>query len=151
MMALQDRMRKAGFRRARWQCAEPRPESGWPALTQAETRVARLIGSGYTNKAASEALGISVNTTGTHLRSVFTKLGVVPGFSSPTSCTRRTRLSISEIVSPAARPDLAHVQPARRATPDRAHPAASPIHVVQPGQLPWCPDPSSCARREMRP
>jgi DNA-binding CsgD family transcriptional regulator len=76
MMTLQDRMRKAGFRRAQWQSAEPRPESGWPALTQAEMRVARLIGSGYTNKAASEALGISVNTTGTHLRSVFRKLGV---------------------------------------------------------------------------
>jgi DNA-binding CsgD family transcriptional regulator len=76
MRALQDRMRKAGFRRAQWQCAEPRPGSGWPSLTQAETRVARLIGSGYTNKAASEALGISVNTTGTHLRSVFAKLGV---------------------------------------------------------------------------
>ncbi len=76
MRALQDRMRKAGFRRAQWQCAGPRPESGWPSLTQAETRVARLIGSGYTNKAASEALGISVNTTGTHLRSVFAKLGV---------------------------------------------------------------------------
>ena len=76
MMTLQDRMRKAGFRRAQWQSAGPRPESGWAALTQAEIRVARLIGSGYTNKAASEVLGISVNTTGTHLRSVFTKLGV---------------------------------------------------------------------------
>ena len=76
MMTLQDRMRKAGFRRAQWQSAGPRPESGWAALTQAEIRVARLIGSGYTNKAASEALGISANTTGTHLRSVFTKLGV---------------------------------------------------------------------------
>jgi DNA-binding CsgD family transcriptional regulator len=76
MMTLQDGMRKAGFRRAQWQCAEPRPESGWQALTQAEARVARLIGSGCTNKAASEALGISVNTTGTHLRSVFAKLGV---------------------------------------------------------------------------
>jgi DNA-binding CsgD family transcriptional regulator len=76
MMTLQDRMRKAGFRRAQWQSAGPRPESGWAALTQAEIRVARLIGSGYTNKGASEALGISVNTTGTHLRSVFTKLGV---------------------------------------------------------------------------
>ena len=76
MMTLQDRMRKAGFRRAQWQSAGPRPEWGWAALTQAEIRVARLIGSGYTNKAASEALGISVNTTGTHLRSVFTKLGV---------------------------------------------------------------------------
>jgi DNA-binding CsgD family transcriptional regulator len=75
-MALQDRMRKAGFRRAQWQSAQPRPESGWPSLTQAETRVARLIRSGHTNKAASEALGISVNTTGTHLRSVFAKLGV---------------------------------------------------------------------------
>jgi DNA-binding CsgD family transcriptional regulator len=76
MMALQDRMRKAGFRRAQWRSAEPRPESGWQSLTQAETKVARLISSGYTNKAASEELGISVNTTGTHLRSVFAKLGV---------------------------------------------------------------------------
>jgi DNA-binding CsgD family transcriptional regulator/tetratricopeptide (TPR) repeat protein len=76
MTVLQDRMRKAGFRRAQWRGAEPRPESGWPALTQAEARVARLVGSGYTNKAASEALGVSVNTTGTHLRSVFGKLGV---------------------------------------------------------------------------
>ena len=76
MMALQDRMRKAGFRRAQWLSAEPGPESGWQSLTQAETKVARLIGAGYTNKAASKALGISVNTTGTHLRSVFAKLGV---------------------------------------------------------------------------
>lgn len=76
MMTLQDRMRKAGFRRAQWPSARPRPETGWQALTQAETRVARLIGSGYTNKAASESLGISANTTGTHLRSVFAKLGV---------------------------------------------------------------------------
>ena len=76
MMTLQDKMRKAGFRRAQWQSAKPRPETGWQALTQAETRVARLIGSGYTNKAASESLGISANTTGTHLRSVFAKLGV---------------------------------------------------------------------------
>jgi hypothetical protein len=47
MMTLQDRMRKAGFRRGQWRSAGLRPESGWAALTQAETRVARLIGSGY--------------------------------------------------------------------------------------------------------
>jgi DNA-binding CsgD family transcriptional regulator len=76
MMMLQDRMRKAGFRRPQWLSAAPPAESGWQSLTQAEVKVARLIGSGYTNKAASKELGISVNTIGTHMRSVFAKLGV---------------------------------------------------------------------------
>jgi DNA-binding CsgD family transcriptional regulator len=76
LLALQDTMRQAGLRRAQWLTVEPRPATGWEALTQAERKVARLIGSGYTNKAASEELGVTVNTIGTHLRSVFTKLGV---------------------------------------------------------------------------
>ena len=46
MMALQDRMRKAGFRRAQWLSADSGPKPGWRSLTQAETKVARLIGAG---------------------------------------------------------------------------------------------------------
>lgn len=76
LLDVQNTMRQAGLRRARWLTVEPRPATGWQALTQSELKVARLIGSGHTNKAAAEELGVSVNTIGTHLRSVFTKLGV---------------------------------------------------------------------------
>jgi DNA-binding CsgD family transcriptional regulator len=76
MTDLQNRMRRAGFRRRQWRTAQPRPADGWAALTTAEVRVAELIADGYTNKAASAALGVSVNTIGTHLRAVFRKLGV---------------------------------------------------------------------------
>lgn len=83
---LQDKMRKAGFRRGQWEPAGARPESGWEALTPAEVKVARLIASGHSNKTASAELGVSVNTVGTHLRSVFTKLGV------------RSRVQLSNLV-----------------------------------------------------
>ena len=73
---VQNAMRQAGLRRAKWDTIEPRPVAGWTALTPSEVKVARLIGSGYTNKAAAEELGVSVNTIGTHLRSAFAKLGV---------------------------------------------------------------------------
>jgi len=38
--------------------------------------VAYLVADGHTDKAAARALGISVNTVGTHLRSIYSKLGV---------------------------------------------------------------------------
>jgi DNA-binding CsgD family transcriptional regulator len=76
MTDLEDRMRRAGFRRKQWQAVAPRPTEGWSALTPAEAKVAGLIGAGYTNKAAGEELGVSANTVGTHLRSVFRKLDV---------------------------------------------------------------------------
>jgi len=76
LVEVQDAMRQAGLRRAKWFTVQPRPATGWQALTQSEVKVARLIGSGYTNKAAGEELGVSVNTIGTHLRAVFAKLGV---------------------------------------------------------------------------
>jgi len=86
MIALQDRMRGAGFRRTQWAPATARPESGWESLTPAEARVARLIASGHSNKTAGNELGVSANTVGTHLRSVFGKLGV------------RSRVQLSNIV-----------------------------------------------------
>lgn len=69
-------MQEAGVRQAKWSAVASPAASGWGALTQAERKVAVLIGSGSTNKAAASELGVSVNTVGTHLRSVFAKLGI---------------------------------------------------------------------------
>jgi len=73
---IQRTMRQAGARRAKWSTGQPRPATGWAALSDAERRVAALIGSGHTNKTAAAQLGVSVNTIATHLRSLFTKLGI---------------------------------------------------------------------------
>jgi DNA-binding CsgD family transcriptional regulator len=69
-------MRQAGARRAKWSVAAAAPATGWASLTPAERRVATLISEGHTNKSAATALGVSVNTVGTHLRAAFAKLGV---------------------------------------------------------------------------
>ncbi len=45
-------------------------------LTDAELRVAMLVGRGATNAAASEQLVLSVRTVDAHLRSIFRKLGI---------------------------------------------------------------------------
>jgi DNA-binding CsgD family transcriptional regulator/tetratricopeptide (TPR) repeat protein len=73
---VQHAMREAGARRAKWSATAAPPASGWACLTDAERRVAILISDGHTNKSAASALGVSVNTVGTHLRAVFAKLGV---------------------------------------------------------------------------
>lgn len=52
------------------------PVSGWGSLTNAEARVARLVGDGHTNRSAAETLTVSTNTVAAHLRSVFTKMDV---------------------------------------------------------------------------
>ena len=57
-------------------CRAAAPATGWASLTDAERRVATLISEGHTNKSAASALGVSINTVGTHLRAVFAKLGV---------------------------------------------------------------------------
>jgi DNA-binding CsgD family transcriptional regulator len=69
-------MRQAGARRTKWSAAATAPSTGWASLTEAERRVATLISEGHTNKSAASALGVSINTVGTHLRAVFAKLGV---------------------------------------------------------------------------
>jgi DNA-binding CsgD family transcriptional regulator len=70
-------MSDAGVRRrAKWAEAVTRPSTGWDSLTDAERRVAALIAHGHTNRSAATELGLSVNTIGTHLRLVFTKLGI---------------------------------------------------------------------------
>jgi DNA-binding CsgD family transcriptional regulator len=73
---VQRTMRQFGVRRARWSAAAAAPATGWASLTYAERRVATLISEGHTNKSAASALGVSINTVGTHLRAVFAKLGV---------------------------------------------------------------------------
>jgi DNA-binding CsgD family transcriptional regulator/tetratricopeptide (TPR) repeat protein len=73
---VQRAMRAAGIRRPWWSGAQSRPSTGWAALTEAEIRVAKLIAEGHTNKSAATRLGVSANTVGTHLRSVFAKLDV---------------------------------------------------------------------------
>lgn len=55
---------------------EDRPRSGWRSLTPTEVKVAHLIGSGHTNKQTADELCVSTNTVGTHVRSIFAKLGV---------------------------------------------------------------------------
>ncbi len=67
-------MREAGARRAKWVSDHSRVEK--VSLTEAERRVAYLIANGHTNKATAKSLGISINTVGTHLRSIYAKLGV---------------------------------------------------------------------------
>lgn len=69
-------MREAGARHAKW--VSEHIASGQRSLTEAERRGAYLIASGHTDKSAAQAPGISVNTVGTRLRSVYSKFGVQP-------------------------------------------------------------------------
>ena len=67
-------MRDAGARRAKW--VDHHADVEEAPLTEAERRVAYLIAGGHTNKSAAKSLGISTNTVGSHLRSIYSKLGV---------------------------------------------------------------------------
>ncbi|MEU4604554.1 AAA family ATPase [Kribbella sp. NPDC023972] len=69
-------LQAAGVRRRRWAAVPPRAQQGWEALTPMERRVALLVAEGHTNRSAADELVLSVSTVGTHLRSVFGKLGV---------------------------------------------------------------------------
>jgi len=53
-----------------------RPTSGWESLTSTEKAVSRLVAEGLTNGAVARQLYISPHTVNTHLRHVFSKLGV---------------------------------------------------------------------------
>jgi DNA-binding CsgD family transcriptional regulator/nucleoside-triphosphatase THEP1 len=71
---VQRAMRQAGARRTKWSNNGVR--SAFKPLTDAERRVVYLIAGGHTDKSAAKALGISVNTVGTHTRSAYAKFGV---------------------------------------------------------------------------
>jgi DNA-binding CsgD family transcriptional regulator len=49
---------------------------GWQSLTGAERRVAELVAQGYTNREAAARLFLSWYTIDSHLRHIFTKLGI---------------------------------------------------------------------------
>jgi len=56
----------------------PRPRETGPSttLTSAERRVAELVCAGHSRSVVAETLFVSINTVGTHLRSIYTKLQV---------------------------------------------------------------------------
>jgi DNA-binding CsgD family transcriptional regulator len=56
--------------------AVARPDAGWESLTDAEIAVVDLVAAGESSRSVAERLFLSINTVNTHLRHVFTKLGV---------------------------------------------------------------------------
>jgi DNA-binding CsgD family transcriptional regulator len=76
LLAVQETLRGAGVRHPKWTPGAARPTTGRQSLTRTERAVAHLVGSGLTNRAVAESLGLSPNTVGTHVRSIFAKLGV---------------------------------------------------------------------------
>ncbi|MDX6631898.1 MAG: hypothetical protein QOH00_4144, partial [Gaiellales bacterium] len=71
---VRSRLRDLGVRR-RLVTAEPE-QHGWAALTAAEIAVAQLVAEGLTNREAAKRLFVSPHTVNSHLRHVFTKLGI---------------------------------------------------------------------------
>jgi DNA-binding NarL/FixJ family response regulator len=71
---IRGRLRRLGVRRR--PAKIDRPETGWEALTEAESGVANLIAHGCTNREIADKLFISPHTVNTHVRHVFEKLGV---------------------------------------------------------------------------
>jgi DNA-binding CsgD family transcriptional regulator len=71
---VRSRLRVLGVRR-RLVTAEPET-SGWAAMTAAELAVARLVAEGLTNREVAERLFVSPHTVNSHLRHVFSKLGI---------------------------------------------------------------------------
>ncbi|HWX09105.1 MAG TPA: LuxR C-terminal-related transcriptional regulator, partial [Gaiellaceae bacterium] len=71
---VRSRLRELGVRR-RLVTAEPET-NGWAALTTAELAVARLVAEGLTNREVAERLFVSPHTVSSHLRHVFSKLGI---------------------------------------------------------------------------
>jgi DNA-binding CsgD family transcriptional regulator/tetratricopeptide (TPR) repeat protein len=63
-----------------------RPTAGWESLTDAEMNVARIVAEGHTSRTVADRMYLSVNTVNTHLRHIFTKLGV------------RTRVELTRVV-----------------------------------------------------
>jgi len=71
---VRSRLRELGVRR-RLVATEPET-NGWAALTTSELAVARLVAEGLTNREVAERLFVSPHTVSSHLRHVFSKLGI---------------------------------------------------------------------------
>jgi DNA-binding CsgD family transcriptional regulator len=53
-----------------------RPESGWESLTESELNVVQRVAQGLTNREVARQLFVSPHTVNSHVRHVFTKLGI---------------------------------------------------------------------------
>jgi DNA-binding CsgD family transcriptional regulator len=71
---VRSRLRELGVRR-RLVTAEPET-NGWAAMTTSELTVARLVAEGLTNREVADRLFVSPHTVNSHLRHVFSKLGI---------------------------------------------------------------------------
>jgi DNA-binding CsgD family transcriptional regulator len=78
--------------------------SGWESLTTSELRVVELVTAGLSNRAVADRLNLSPHTVNSHLRHVFTKLGV------------NTRVELTRIASAHTFPHELLQQEARRPT-----------------------------------
>jgi DNA-binding CsgD family transcriptional regulator len=67
------RLRRLGVRR---NLGPVRSAEGWASLTESELAVVRLVATGKTNHQVATQLYLSPNTISSHLRRVFTKLGI---------------------------------------------------------------------------
>jgi DNA-binding CsgD family transcriptional regulator len=71
---LRQRLRSVGVvKRGR---AAARPTTGWESLTDAEMTVVRLVAAGLPSRTIADQLFVSLNTVNTHLRHIFSKLGL---------------------------------------------------------------------------
>jgi DNA-binding CsgD family transcriptional regulator len=70
---VRSRLRHVDARRSR---SVPRPVCGWPSLTDAERRVAKVVAEGLTNPEVAERMYLSRYTVDFHLRQIFRKLGI---------------------------------------------------------------------------
>jgi DNA-binding CsgD family transcriptional regulator len=70
------------------------PRFGWEGLTEAELRVAHLVARGYTNREAATRLFLSSYTINSHLRHIFTKLGITSRVQLARVVTEREQSTI---------------------------------------------------------
>ncbi len=84
-----DRLRAALRARGLRPPRASRPAEGWDALTPAERLVVALVAEGATNQQIADRLHVSRRTVETHLRRVFTKVGVSSRVALAVAATRR--------------------------------------------------------------
>jgi DNA-binding NarL/FixJ family response regulator len=86
------RLRRLGVRTAPVRNHTAGPQ-GWGNLTESERKLIPLVVQGLTNRAIADRLYVSVHTVNTHMKHIFTKLGI-------NSRVELTRLAIERGISP---------------------------------------------------
>jgi DNA-binding NarL/FixJ family response regulator len=72
---IRQRLREAGVRTSA-ALRRTTATSGWDSLTESELKIVPFVADGLTNRAIADRLYLSVHTVNTHLKHVFTKLGI---------------------------------------------------------------------------